>query len=74
MAVNAGLKETQKTFSIKEKINGDKVYVYIFNEESYKLGADGYIIPNYEIDGSINDSMTITIPKNTAVVMSNVRL
>ena len=74
VAVNAGLKETQKTFSIKEKINGDKVYVYIFNEESYKLGADGYIIPNYEIDGSINDSMTITIPKNTAVVMSNVRL
>ena len=74
VAVNAGLKPVTKTFQLNEKVEGDKVYVYIFNANSYRLGEDGYIIPNYVIDGSINDQFTLTINNSTAVFISNERL
>lgn len=74
VAVNAGLKPVQKTFQITEEVKGDKVYVYVFNADSYRLGEDGYIVPNYVIDASLNDQLTMTIPNSTAVILSNVRL
>ena len=74
VAVNAGLKPVTKTFQLNDKVEGDKVYVYIFNQNSYRLGEDGYIIPNYVIDGSINDRLTLTVDNSTAVFLSNERL
>ena len=74
VAVNAGLQPVTKTFQLNEKVQGDKVYVYVFNANSYRLGADGYIIPNYVIDGSINDSITLTIDNSTAIFLCNERL
>lgn len=74
VAVNAGLEAVERTFKFNEKIEGDKLYVYIFNEGGYLLNEEGYIIPNYEVDGSFDDEITITIPKSTAVVISNERL
>lgn len=74
VAVNASAKEMKQTFRIEQTIPGEKVYVYIFNSESYRLGEDGYIIPNFEIDGSLNDEISLTIPKSTAIFISNERL
>ena len=74
VAVNAGLKPVEKTFKLNESIKGDKLFVYVLNGDSYCLGSDGYIIPNYEIKGSLKDEITITIPNSTAVFVSNERL
>ena len=74
VAVNAGLKPVEKTFQLSESVKGDKLYVYVFNANSYRLDADGYIIPNYVIDGSLNDEISLTIPNSTAVFISNERL
>lgn len=74
VAVNAGLQPVEKTFRLDEQVEGDKVYVYIFNESSYRLDEDGYIAPNYVIDGSINDEFSVNIPNGTAVFVSNRRL
>lgn len=74
VAVNAGVKSVEKTFRIDEKIQGDKVYVYIFNANEYRLGEDGYIVPNYVLDASLNDNISITIPKTTALILSTERL
>ncbi|MBQ7995642.1 MAG: hypothetical protein IJ247_05480 [Bacilli bacterium] len=74
VAVNAGLASVNKTFYIDDEIEGDKLYVYIFNGSSYRLDESGYIIPNYEIEGSLNKKFTIDVPQNSAVVVSNERL
>ena len=73
-AVNAGFKSVTKNFFLTEKVEGEQTYVYIFNENSYRLGDDGYIIPNYVIDKSINNEFKLEIPSSTAVVFSNERL
>ena len=74
VAVNAGFKPVTKNFFLTEKVEGEQTYVYIFNENSYRLGDDGYIIPNYVIDKSINNEFKLEIPSSTAVVFSNERL
>ena len=74
VAVNAGTNAVTKTFQLNSKVQGEQVYVYIFNADSYRLGEDGYIVPNYVIDGSINDKITLTVDKSTAIFLSNERL
>ena len=62
----------QVKFVIDEKYNNDeKLYVYLFNEKSALLGEDGFIIPNYEIEGTLNKINELTIPASTFVVISN---
>ncbi len=73
-AVNAGFAPVTKRFFLTDKVEGNQTYVYIFNEDSYRLGDDGYIIPNYVIEKSINNQFTMEIPSSTAVVFSNERL
>ena len=74
VAINAGLDSVKKTFQLNDKVKGDKLYVYVFNADSYLLDSNGYIIPNQVIDGSLNDEVTMTIPKGTALIVSNERL
>jgi len=73
-AVNASLKNVTKTFYLDEKVSGDKLYIYEFNDASYKLGEDGYIVPNYVIDGSLNKKLTLEFKPNTVFVVSNEEL
>lgn len=73
-AVNASAKMETKTFYIDEHIDGDKLYVYNFAEGTYKLGEDGFIIPNQIINGTLNKKITMKIPSNSMVVVSNERL
>ena len=66
------INERKVKFVIDEKYNNDeKLYIYIFNEKSALIGADGFIKPNYEIEGSLNNINEITIPASTFVVVSN---
>ena len=73
-AVNADTKSTTKTFYLDEKVEGDKLYIYYFNESSLKLDEEGWIIPNDVISGSLNKKLTIQIPSKTMVVVSNEEL
>ncbi|MBR4377785.1 MAG: hypothetical protein IKP50_02745 [Bacilli bacterium] len=62
----------QVKFVLDEKYNNDeKLYVYLFNEKSALLGEDGFIVPNYEVEGSLNKINELTIPASTFVVISN---
>ena len=74
LAVNTGAKKLTKTFRIEEKVQGDKLYIYTFNENGYRLNSDGYIEPNDIIDGSLNDKLTIDVPSGSAIFVSNERL
>lgn len=74
VASNSGVKPVKKTFRFEEPVEGDKLYVYVFNASSYRLGDDGYIVPSYVIDGSLNSEITMEIPTSTALFVSNVRL
>lgn len=74
VAVNAGLQTEEKTFYMDDIVEGDKLYVYIFNADNYRLDGEGYIEPNYVIDGSLNKKFTISIPRSTGIVVSNTRL
>ena len=74
VAVNAGRSKVKKTFYMDDEVKGDKLYIYFISENSYRLNEEGYIIPNYEIEGSLNKKLTLEIPNSTAVVVSNTRL
>ena len=66
------INERKVKFVMDEKYNNDeKLFVYIFNEKSTLIGDDGFIKPNYEIAGSLNNVNEITIPASTFVVISN---
>ena len=59
-------------FVMDEKYNNnEKLYVYMFNEKLALIGEDGFIKPNYEIEGSFNNINELTIPASTFVVISN---
>ena len=74
VAVNSGARTVTKTFYMDDAVQGEQLYIYEFNEGSYKLDSDGYIEPNYIINGSLNKKITLTIPVGTFYVVSNGRL
>ena len=71
--VNRGYEEARETFYLPHEVQGEKLYVYIFGEEDMKLGADGFIVPNYEADGSLNGTLTLKIPAGSAVFVTNTK-
>ena len=70
---NTHVSEERKVkFVIDEKYNNDeKLYVYIFNEKSALIAENGFIEPNYEVEGSLNKINEITVPASSFVVISN---
>ena len=62
-------KETGKR--VFEYNNDEKLYVYLFNEKSALIAENGFIEPNYEIEGSLNKINEITVPASSFVVISN---
>lgn len=74
VAVNRTRETMTKKFVFDKTIEGEKLYVYIFSEKDLKLGNDGYIIPNYEMIGSLNQVTTFEIPANSAVIITNQKI
>ena len=74
VAINSSTKKVTKTFYMDDIVQGDKLYIYKFDENSYKLDSEGYIEPNYVIDGSLNKKITLEFPIGTMYVVSNGRL
>jgi hypothetical protein len=71
VAVNRGIETVSKTFVIDEKISGaDKLYIYTFGEGTIRLGEDGYIIPNYVVDGSLNKRLTVNMAANSLLIVT----
>lgn len=73
VAVNRALTPVTKTFQINKELSEDqnKIYVYYYNDKDLKLGEDGYVIPNLQIDGALNREVTIEIPAGSVVVLSS---
>ena len=75
VVVNHSKSRIKQKMQISEKVEaGTKLYVYYYSEKYLKIGADGYVEPNYEIEGTLNREITLEIPANTFAVVSNVRL
>lgn len=55
----------------QEYNNNEKMYVYLFNEKYACIGEDGFVKPNYEIEGTMSKITEINIPGNCFVVVSN---
>lgn len=72
VAVNRGLTSVTKNFCLGETVNSqsNKLYIYIFNELNLRLGEDGFVVPNYTIEGSINNITSVEIPANSMVIIS----
>lgn len=76
VAVNRDTQPITKTFCLQQPVNNvqGKLYVYVFNEKSLCLDEDGFVTYNAVIDGSINDQITLEVPANSVVIVSNVAL
>lgn len=71
VAVNRGTAAMSKSFVFDPKINASgKLYIYQFGEGLLRLGGDGYLLPNYTIEGSLNKKLTLSMPANTLLVVS----
>jgi len=69
--VNRSTASVTKKLAFAPTIAGaDKLYVYTFGEGLIRLGADGFIVPNQIVDGSLNKWLSLTIPANVMVVVS----
>ncbi len=71
--VNSGATAVTKTFYLPETVGGDKLYVYVFGEKDAKVDGDGYIVPNYELNGSLNQTLAVTVPAKSVVFVSNTK-
>lgn len=71
--MNQGTQERECTFYLPAVSGGEKLYVYIYGEGHTKLGADGYILPNYELDGSLSSALTLRVPAKSTVFVTNVK-
>ena len=75
VAVNSTRTAVTEDFAIETKVNGSgKLYIYLYNQNSLKLGGDGFVVPNYVIDGSLNAKTSIVIPPSSAVFVSSERI
>ena len=75
LAVNKGARPVTKTFYFDEGIEGETLYLYRFADKTYRLGEDGYIIPNEILENtSLGKKLTLEIPTNSAYVVANRRL
>jgi hypothetical protein len=72
IAINRGSSALEKSFVIDKTIEGSgKLYIYYFGEGLLRLGSDGFVTPNYVIDGSLTKRLSLSIPANSFVLVSS---
>ena len=75
VAVNRDMKPVTKTFRIAEDFNDSgKIYLYVYNESSLKLGDDGFVMPNDVLQMSLKEQIEIEIPNDSVVILSSKEL
>ncbi len=75
VVVNNSKKTLSQDMVLDEKIKTDgKLYVYLYNEKTLKLDENGFVAPNYVLDGSLNDTITMEVPASTVMVVSTERI
>ena len=73
--VNNSKKKVSQTVVLDEAINASgTLYIYVYDEDSLKVGSDGFVVPNYVVDGSLNKKMTLDVPAYAMVVVSTERI
>lgn len=69
---NTAMADRKVQFVIDQQYNNnEKMYVYLFNSKNALIGEDGFVKPNYELQGSMNKITELNIPGNCFVVVSN---
>lgn len=69
---NNSLSSKQVEFVIDQEYeNKEKMYVYIFSEKYTQLDEDGFVKPNFIINGSMSKKTTLTLPGECFVLVSN---
>ncbi|MCR4725919.1 MAG: hypothetical protein K5753_01705 [Clostridia bacterium] len=75
VAVNSTRFPVTEEFALEEPVEGSgKLYIYVYSQNTLKLGADGFVVPNYVIDGSLNAKTKIEIPASAVVFVSSERI
>ena len=75
IAINSATKAFKSEFVIEDEVkDSGKLYIYVYNKSSLKIGEDGFVVPNYVVDGNLNKKTEITIPAKSFVVVSSERL
>ena len=75
VAINRGSDDITKSYYLEQEINGSgKLYIYTFGEGQIRLNDQGFVKPNYVIDGSLNKKTEIKIPANSMVIVSSEEL
>lgn len=73
--VNSTTRPVTGEFVLEESVkDSGKLYIYVYNEQNLKLGEDGFVVPNYVVDGNLNKKTSITVPAKGFVVVSSERL
>ena len=75
VVVNNSFKDITEKLLITDVVEGgDKLYLYYYNEEMLRIGTDGFVEPNYVIDGTLNTELNLDVPAGTLVVVCNERI
>ena len=75
IVLNSSSKAVKGEFVLEEEVkDSGKLYIYVYNKASLKLGSDGFVVPNYVVDGNLNKRTEITVPAKSFVVVSSERL
>ena len=75
VVVNNSKKKITQDLVLEEEIKTEgKLYIYMYNENSLRIDANGFVAPNHVIDGSLNNKLTLEIPASTMVVVSTERI
>lgn len=75
VVVNNSKTKISQDLILDEKIETDgKLYVYLYSEKTLKLDENGFVTPNYVLEGSLNEKVTMEIPANTMMVVSTERI
>lgn len=70
-----GVENKKVKFVIDEKYEDDeKLYVYIINQNRTLIGEDGFIIPNYVFNGTMNKITELTVPGGSSIFVTNKEL
>ena len=74
ICINRNKNEVTKTMKIEGASSGEKLYCYFFNQDNAMLDETGFIMPNKVVDGNLDAGVSVTIPANCVLFVTNERI